>query len=408
MNDRPGKPVRLVDLPGEENHGQVALLIRSAREAPEEDTPLVKWRIRSTLRRQVEHRSRVLRFALVGAFMFLAGGVVGAAIQPFLLSRPRATVSSPTNASAPAAARQGARKRALPPGQAVEATAGQELAGAETEAIAGEQPDEAVATQPPAPPLAQTAISPEPAAPLASTPTAPATVTRSLPAPRRLAVNHLHAPPLAKPSERPAPVLEPVPLAPPAAPATPAPRAPAARPLAAPPPDEQVLITTALHKLRTTREPEAALAALDAYAARFPTGVLAPEAARLRTEALLLLGRKSAVLAELDKPPSDQTPSGEERLVLRGELRAAAGRWQAAFADFDSVVRSRPAGESGSGETGDRRPRDRLERALWGRAFARSHLGDDRGARADLREYLRRFPRGRFAAEAARLLGERH
>ena len=91
---------------------------------------------------------------------------------------------------------------------------------------------------------------------------------------------------------------------------------------------------------------------------------------------------------------------------MRAELHATAGRWQEALVDFDAVVRARLAHEPGAGTATSTKARERLERALWGRAAARSHLGDETGARADLRECLRRFPQGRFAAQAARLLGE--
>jgi len=45
----------------------VALLIQSARQAPDEPLPLVKWRIRNSLRRRSEWNRRGLRLALVGA-----------------------------------------------------------------------------------------------------------------------------------------------------------------------------------------------------------------------------------------------------------------------------------------------------------------------------------------------------
>jgi TolA-binding protein len=185
------------------------------------------------------------------------------------------------------------------------------------------------------------------------------------------------------------------PLAPP-----PAVSAPVSPPVAASPtaaPSEQSLLTAALEKLRAAHEPRAALALLDEYRRRFPTGAFAPEAARLRTEALLLVGRKTAALDELEGGASSST-SPDERRVLRGELRAAAGRWQAACADFDDVVRAH-AGAI------DSRWTDLVERALWGRASCRGHLGDETATKADLREYLHRFPDGRFAKQASRLLG---
>jgi tetratricopeptide (TPR) repeat protein len=149
-----------------------------------------------------------------------------------------------------------------------------------------------------------------------------------------------------------------------------------------------------------------ALAALDDYRVRFPSGGLAPEAGMLRAEALLQIGRKADALAELDRLSLGQMPNSDERYVLRGELRAGVGRWREALGDFDVVLRGH-AGESADiGAPADTKANGRLERALWGRALARSRLGDDAGARADLQECLRRFPRGRFAPDAARLLGE--
>lgn len=172
-------------------------------------------------------------------------------------------------------------------------------------------------------------------------------------------------------------------------------------------PDEQALLTKALRSLRVARNSESTLALLDEHRIRFPRGVLAPEAARLRVEALWLAGRHEAALAELDRVPSDALPDREERHVLRGELYAKAGHWRLASGEFEAVLRSYPTEQAGPSWNADSRLRDRIERALWGRASARGHLGDDAGARIDLRDYLRRFPRGRFAAEAARLVGER-
>jgi TolA-binding protein len=168
---------------------------------------------------------------------------------------------------------------------------------------------------------------------------------------------------------------------------------------------EHGLLAAALRDLRSERRPDRALLALDDYLARFPQGALYPEAMRLHTEALLRLGRKHAALDELDRQSFDGTAGGEEHRLLRGQLRAAAGRWRAAFEDFDAVVRARLARE-GASLSGEARSNEPIERALWGRASARSHFGDDAGARTDLREYLRLFPQGRFATQATHLLGE--
>jgi tetratricopeptide (TPR) repeat protein len=165
-------------------------------------------------------------------------------------------------------------------------------------------------------------------------------------------------------------------------------------------------LATAVRRLRTAHDPASALAALDDYRARFPGGVLAPEAGMLRAEALLQMGRKGEALAELDGLSLAQMPNSDEPHILRGELRAAVGRWREALADFDVVLRGHAEASANIGTPTDAKVHRRLERALWGRALARSRLGDDVGARADLRECLRLFPGGRFAPEAARLLGE--
>ncbi len=135
--------------------------------------------------------------------------------------------------------------------------------------------------------------------------------------------------------------------------------------------------------------------------------MLAPAATRLRTEALLRLGRKTEALAELDRQSPGGLPDGDERRLLRGELRAKAGRWRAALEDFDAVVQAASAAAARPDGAADPKASDRLERALWGRAAARGRLGDEAGARADLRAYLGRFPHGRFAPSVARLLGGR-
>lgn len=118
----------------------------------------------------------------------------------------------------------------------------------------------------------------------------------------------------------------------------------------------------------------------------------------LRVEALLNLGRNIEALAMLVHLSLGSMPNHSERWVMRRELRAAAGRWQEARPDFDSVlsnldVRGMPP-----------KSRQAKESALWGRTSARSHLGDHAGVRTDLALYLRTFPSGRFARQPAALL----
>jgi TolA-binding protein len=378
VKQHPKKPIRLVDLPREQDPDQVGLLIRSASAAPSDDTPAVKWRIRNTLHQRGQRRVRVLRFAMTSTIIFIAGSVAGAVVSPLLRTRLLGLILLHKEPSSGAPAGHGGRREFRQPSPPAE------------------QPSPPVATVP----IEDTALS-------AQAPP-PSTIPKARATPRRVVASHLTARSGDLPRAEPQPFFPSQPLVPPdvPAPVMPAPGASAAVPASATPSEEHQLITSALQKLRTSHEPEAALAALDDYRRRFPSGQLAPEAARLRAEALLLLGRKATLREELDRSLPSETPASDERVVLRGELRAATGRWQAALADFDAVVRAHPASSGNGMEINDRRMRERLERALWGRASARSHMGDDAGARADLREYVERFPDGRFAAQADQLLDQ--
>ncbi len=372
-------PTRLAELPPENDPAGVALLIQSARQAPDEPLPLVKWRIRNSLRRRSEWNRRGLRLALVGALVFFAGSVVGAIAVPLLGSRLRSAPPEPAETHPSSQAVRHSHRRVLTP--AIPAPpADQPIVPAEPPAV-------------PAPAMlpetrSVAALDTSAKAKAASAPVAPVVSVATM---SKVAALH---PSTALKTTR-APLAEPAWLEPmPPAEASP------------PPPDEHFLLTTAVRRLRTAHDPASALAALDDYRARFPGGVLAPEAAMLRAEALLQIGRKGDALAELDGLSLAQMPNSDEPHVLRGELRAAVGRWREALADFDVVLRGHAGAGADIGTPPDAKAHGRLERALWGRALARSRLGDDAGARADLRECLRLFPRGRFAPEAARLLGE--
>lgn len=149
----------------------------------------------------------------------------------------------------------------------------------------------------------------------------------------------------------------------------------------------------AIRTLRVQRDPSAALALLDQHRARFPSSTLAPEVAAMRIEAFLTAGRTAAALAELDRFPLGAAPGSNAWRVVRGELRAKIDRWRDAESDFtDALV-----------VCGDNRD-ELMERALWGRAAARAHLGNAAGAQSDAASYLGRFPQGRFAEAARRLL----
>jgi hypothetical protein len=163
-------------------------------------------------------------------------------------------------------------------------------------------------------------------------------------------------------------------------------------PIASPLAEESALLTTALRKLRQEHDPRGALALLDQHNVRFAGGPLRTEAELVRVEALLQDGRRGDALRLLDPLKAPWSGRRRDLLVSRGELRAQAGRCAEAMVDFGVVL---------SGETRD----DAIaERALHGRASCRSRRGDATGARADLEQYLARFPEGRFAADARRSL----
>jgi hypothetical protein len=86
----------------------------------------------------------------------------------------------------------------------------------------------------------------------------------------------------------------------------------------------------------------------------------------------------------------EELPRSGERFVVRGELRASAQRWLEASADFDEAL----ARVSGSSSW--------HERALWGRAVARLRCGEREAGLADMELYRDTYPKGRFAAEAAK------
>jgi hypothetical protein len=463
------EPDRLLDLAPEDDPAHMARLVRSAIKAPDEPVPRVKWRIRNTLQRKSDRSRRYLRVALVGGGIFLTGGVVGAVVRPILGPHARVTIESvenvypgPRTESPRHGKTEQAKGGVAPDLQPAPETAAQEpapsaqdestralgavvdhlsldladLPALGTSTAVKRQVAPASGIRPePAPTVSsakQAATDPIPvraARPVSSTQRAPEG-TRAL---ARVETTPSRQPESGHPVQQPAwPAsdVEPPAYVPTASTVTvpgaqlspgrpnldlpyPAPGTSAPRPAlpaaalkpSAPPPSEQALLARALRNLRAERRPGNALAALDEYAARFPDGALRPEAARLRTEALLALGYKQAALSELDRQPSTGA-GGEEARLVRGELRAADGRWSDALLDFDTVVRAWLPHAAALVKQGSGQQRERLERALWDRASARAHLGDPVGARTDLRECLRRFPGGRFAERAAQLLGE--
>jgi hypothetical protein len=156
---------------------------------------------------------------------------------------------------------------------------------------------------------------------------------------------------------------------------------------------ETPLLADALARLRQHRDAAGALAALEVYDARFPRGTLRGEADRTRVDALLMLGRDGDALEVLGRLTLRSQGRDQELRVIRGEL-AAATSCERAVADFNAVLAAAPAPAL-------------AERALHGRASCLARTGDASGAARDLREYLRRFPEGRFAAEARTALGQK-
>ncbi|HMC95672.1 MAG TPA: hypothetical protein VKO16_12965 [Polyangia bacterium] len=156
---------------------------------------------------------------------------------------------------------------------------------------------------------------------------------------------------------------------------------------------EARLLGRALQSLHHDHDPRAALAALDDHAARFPGSVFGPEADITRVDALLALDRRQSALVVLDRLEIPDTTRGRELVVVRAELRVGAKRYAEAIADFTRTL-------AGAGD-------DALsERALHGRIACYLATGNEALARADLRDYLTRFPAGRFAPGVRRSLGE--
>jgi hypothetical protein len=156
---------------------------------------------------------------------------------------------------------------------------------------------------------------------------------------------------------------------------------------------EGQLLARALSRLRQGHDPKGALAVLDQYERTYPRGVLASEARETRLEAALTLDDRKTSLAILDRLEPSAGRLGAQQLLMRAELRASAGRYADALADFDRLLP--PQGAPRTTE---------VERALYDRAVCLGHLGSATRARADLVDYQRRFPGGKHAAEVARLL----
>jgi hypothetical protein len=149
---------------------------------------------------------------------------------------------------------------------------------------------------------------------------------------------------------------------------------------------ESLALQAVLVKLRREHDAKGALALLDQSQPLFARGALALEAQVARVDALLALGRQGEALAILNHLPLAHIGRGGELRLLRAELRAKDD-CGLALADFDVLVR-RPLSPA------------LVERALYGRAACEVRVGDSSNAQRDFREYLDRFPQGRFAERA--------
>jgi outer membrane protein assembly factor BamD (BamD/ComL family) len=140
------------------------------------------------------------------------------------------------------------------------------------------------------------------------------------------------------------------------------------------------------------RNPRQAVATWDRYRARYPGGLLRTEADLSVIEALSRVGEQGRALAEardfLQRHPSSERRSEVARLA--GDLTRERGDCAGAVALYDQALSSRPA-------------TDDADDASFHRATCLARAGDPRGS-AGLREYLKRFPLGRHAGQAQRLL----
>jgi TolA-binding protein len=153
---------------------------------------------------------------------------------------------------------------------------------------------------------------------------------------------------------------------------------------------ESLALQAVLVKLRREHDAKGALALLDQSQPLFARGTLALEAQVARVDALLALGRQGEALTILNHLPLAHIGRGGELRLLRAELRAKDD-CGLALADFDELVR-RPLSPA------------LAERALYGRAACEVRVGDSSNAQRDFRDYLTRFPHGRFADGAHRQL----
>jgi len=134
-------------------------------------------------------------------------------------------------------------------------------------------------------------------------------------------------------------------VAPPVRSLSPAPPGPAimppafeAAPAGLPAGAETSQIRDALVQLRRERNPARALELVDVYDGRYPAGLWREEAAVIRIEALLALGRSGEALERCEALPQAALDRAPRLRVTRGELRVRYGRCDEAKSDFSAVL----------------------------------------------------------------------
>jgi TolA-binding protein len=140
---------------------------------------------------------------------------------------------------------------------------------------------------------------------------------------------------------------------------------------------------------RRLHDPSSALATFRRYRARYPLGALLPEVDFEVLQLDLETHDRSGALAETARflashPGSERTSQVH---LLRGNLLRDGGHCPEALSEY-AAVREEPL-------TGD---------ALYSTAYCERKLGDRAAAAKTLTEYVRRFPHGEHASDAARAL----
>ena len=154
---------------------------------------------------------------------------------------------------------------------------------------------------------------------------------------------------------------------------------------------ESELISRALTALGQG-QPAPALATLATYREQFPNGSLAYEATLAEVKAEMAAGQSGPALSALERIMAtegfEERPRSSELALLHAELLAGTNECDKALPAFERLAGS-----------ADLEP-PLAERALYGRAACFAAQGDYPGNQRALREYLRRFPSGRFAKPA--------